>query len=153
MRRESGGTWLGLLSSSAHPLPAQCPLHLHPAHMTVLPAYCVCQSLSHVQLFVTPWTVALQASLFTEFSRQEYLDSWSGLPFPSPEDLPNPGIEPWSPASRAYSLLFELQGSPWILGWAKSSFGISVSSYGRKNGLSGQPNTYPMAQLFVDCFY
>ena len=85
--------------------------------------------------------------------RQEYLDSWSGLPFPSPEDLPNPGIEPWSPASRAYSLLFELQGSPWILGWAKSSFGISVPSYGRKNGLSGQPNTYPMAQLFVDCFY
>jgi len=43
-----------------------------------------------------------------EFSRQEY---WSGLPFPSLEDLPNPGIESWSPASQTDSLLFELQGS------------------------------------------
>ena len=41
-----------------------------------------------------------------EFSRQEY---WSGLPFLSPEELPNPGIEPWSPASQADSLPFELQ--------------------------------------------
>ena len=47
------------------------------------------------QLFVTPWTVAHQAPLSVEFSRQEY---WSGLPFPSPEDLPDPGIEPMSPA-------------------------------------------------------
>ena len=45
---------------------------------------------SHVQLFATPWTVAHQASLSMGFSRQEY---WSGLPFPSPGDLPNPGIE------------------------------------------------------------
>jgi len=44
-----------------------------------------------------------------EFSRQEY---WSALPFSSPEDLPDPGIEPWSPALQADSLLFELQGSP-----------------------------------------
>ena len=44
-----------------------------------------------------------------EFSRQEY---WSGLSFPSPEDLPDPGIEPWSPALQADSLPFELQGSP-----------------------------------------
>jgi len=43
------------------------------------------------------------------FSRQE---NWSGLPFPSPGDLPHPGIEPWSPALQADSLLFELQGSP-----------------------------------------
>ena len=48
------------------------------------------QLLSHVQLFVTPWTVAHQAPLFMEFSSQEY---WSRLPFPSPGDLPNPGIE------------------------------------------------------------
>ena len=52
--------------------------------------------LSHVRLFVTPWTVAYQAPLSMGFSRQEY---WSGLPFPSPRDLPNPGIEPRSPAS------------------------------------------------------
>ena len=47
-----------------------------------------------VQLFATPWTVAYQASPSMGFSRQEY---WSGLPFPSPGDLPKPGIEPWSP--------------------------------------------------------
>ena len=55
-----------------------------------------------------PTTVAHQASLSMEFSRKEY---WSGLPFPSPEELPNPGIETWSPAWQADSLPFELQGS------------------------------------------
>ena len=54
--------------------------------------------LSHVQLFVNPWTVAHQAPLSVEFSRQEY---WSGLPFPPPGDPPNPGIKPESPASPA----------------------------------------------------
>ena len=49
------------------------------------------KSLSHVQLFATPWTVAYQAPLSTGFSRKEY---WSGLPFPSPGGLPDPGIEP-----------------------------------------------------------
>ena len=53
----------------------------------------------------TDWTAARQASLSIEFSRQEY---WSGLPFPSPEELSNLGIEPWFPASQADSLLFEL---------------------------------------------
>ena len=57
--------------------------------------------LSHVRLFVTPWTVAYQASPSMEFSRQE---DWSGLPFPSPADLPDPGIKPRSPALRADSL-------------------------------------------------
>ena len=52
--------------------------------------------LSHVQLFATPWTVACQAPLSMGFSRQEY---WSGLPFPSPGDLTNPGIEHTSPVS------------------------------------------------------
>ena len=51
------------------------------------------QSLSHIWLFATPWTLACQAPLSMEFSRQEY---WSGLPFPFPGDLPNPGIEPAS---------------------------------------------------------
>jgi len=54
--------------------------------------------LSYVQLFVNPWTVAHQAPLSVEFSRQEY---WSGLPFPPPGDPPNPGIKPESPASPA----------------------------------------------------
>ena len=48
------------------------------------------KSLSRDRLFATPWTVAYQASLFMGFSRQEY---WSGLPFPSPGDLPDPGVE------------------------------------------------------------
>ena len=52
-------------------------------------------SLSHVQLFVTPWAIAHQAPLSVGFSRQEY---WSGWPFPSPGDLPDPGIIPGSPA-------------------------------------------------------
>ena len=57
--------------------------------------------LSHVQLFVTLWTVTYQAPPSMEFSRQEYL---SGLPFPSPGDLPEPGIEPGSPALQAEAL-------------------------------------------------
>ena len=67
---------------------------------------CVCVLLlSRVRLFATLRTVAHQASLSIEFSRQEY---WSGLPLPSPEKLPNPGIKPWSPAWQADSLPFEL---------------------------------------------
>ena len=60
---------------------------------------CVCAwSLSRVQLFATTWTVARQASLSMGFPGQE---CWSGLPFPPPGDLANPGIEPASPASPA----------------------------------------------------
>ena len=70
---------------------------------------CVCKSLSHVALFVTLWTVACQSPLSMGFSRQEY---WSGLPFPSSGDLPNPGTEPMSPALQANSLPTELLGKP-----------------------------------------
>ena len=66
------------------------------------------KSLSRVRLFVTPWTVAYQAPQSTEFSRQEY---WSGLSFPS-GDLPNQGIEPWSPALPADALPSEPPGKP-----------------------------------------
>ena len=59
--------------------------------------------LSHVQLFVTLWTVAHQASLSMEFSRQEY---WSRLPFPTSRKLPDPGIEPASLASSALAADF-----------------------------------------------
>ena len=59
------------------------------------------------QFFVTPWTVAHQASLSMEFSRQE---SWSGLPCPPPGDLPNPGIKSRSPALQMDSLLIEPPG-------------------------------------------
>ena len=62
------------------------------------------------QTLATPWTVACQAPLSVGFSRQAY---WSGLPFPSPGDLPNPGIGPSSPALWADSLPTEPQGKPY----------------------------------------
>ena len=65
--------------------------------------------LSHVQLFVTPRIVTYQASLSMEFSRLEYQ---SRLPFPSPGDLPNPGIRPRSSALKAKALPSELPGKP-----------------------------------------
>ena len=68
------------------------------------------KSLSRVWLFATPWTVAYQALQSMGFSRQEY---WSGLPFPSPGDLPNPGIEPWSPALQTDALPSEPLGISW----------------------------------------
>ena len=63
-----------------------------------------CKLLSCVQLFATPWTIQSM-----EFSRPEY---WSGWPIPSPVDLPNPGIEPGSPALQADSLPAEPPGKP-----------------------------------------
>ena len=68
-----------------------------------------CKLLSHVQLFVTPWTVASRLLCPWEFSRQEY---WSGLPCPPPGDLPNPGIEPRSPELQADSLPSEPPEKP-----------------------------------------
>ena len=65
------------------------------------------KSFSCVRLFATPWTVALQTPPSMGFSRQEY---WSGLPFPSPGDLPDPGIEPRSPALQADTLTSEPPG-------------------------------------------
>ena len=71
------------------------------------------KSLSHVRLFATPWAVAYQAPQSMEFSRQQY---WSGLPFPSPGDLPSPGIEPESPAVQADALPSEPPGKPLLPG-------------------------------------
>ena len=65
--------------------------------------------LSHVQLIVIPWTVAHQASLSIGFPRQKY---WSGLPFPTPGDLPYPTIEHEPPVLRVDSLLPNQLGSP-----------------------------------------
>ena len=84
---------LSLLGFFHHPFP---PLTLW-----------VCSSLGHVRLFVTPWIGACQAPLSMGFSRQEYC---SGLPFPSPGDLPDPGIKPRFPALQADSLPSEPPG-------------------------------------------
>ena len=73
---------------------------------------CVCHVLSHVWLFVTPWTIACQASLSMGFPKQEY---WGGLPFPPSEDLLDPGIEPTSKSLLRWRWILTLlsyQGSP-----------------------------------------
>ena len=72
-------------------LPPRSPVH------TFIHTY-IHNRFSHVQFFATVWTIAYQASLSVGFSRLGY---WSGLPFPSPGDLPNPGIEPMSPVAPA----------------------------------------------------
>ena len=68
-----------------------------------------CQSCSRIQLFMIPWTVACQAPLSMEFSKQEY---WSAQPFPSPGDIPNQEIKSRSPALQADSLPYEPSGKP-----------------------------------------
>ena len=70
---------------------------------------CFLSLFSCVQLFATLWTIACQAFLSMGFSRQEY---WSELPFPSPGDFPDPGIELWSSALQADSLPSEPPGNP-----------------------------------------
>ena len=72
-------------------------------------SYSEVKSPSCVRFFATPWNVAHQASPSMEFSRQE---CWSGLPFPSPGDLPDPGIKSGSPTLQADTLLSEPSGNP-----------------------------------------
>ena len=72
-------------------------------------------------LFATPWTVAYQAPQSMGFSRQK---CWNGLPFPSPGDLPDPGIEPGSPALQADALPSEPPGKPMWDGWLQFRKGV-----------------------------
>ena len=71
-----------------------------------------------VRLFATPWTMAYQALLSMGFSRQEY---WSGLPFPSPRDLPDPGVDPGSPELQADSTVWTTRESVFHIAWNCSS--------------------------------
>ena len=80
--------------------------------------------LSHVRLFATPWTVAYHAPPSIGFSRKEY---WSGFPFPSPGDLPDPGIEPGSPEFQADALTSE----------------PPEKSFGRNNAKADTPVLWP----------
>ena len=94
----------------------------------------------HVRLFATPWTVAYQASPSIRFSRQEY---WSRLPFPSPGDLPDPGIEPRSPALEADAQTSEPSGKPrfnprvrkipWRREWQPTPVFLPGESHGQRN--------------------
>ena len=97
-------------SDGAHSVPSVETLLLFKKNLikvVVSPTYS--PMLSHVQLFAAPWAVAHWASLSMEFSRQEY---WSGLPFPSPGYLPDPGIKHRSPILQADSLPSEQPGKP-----------------------------------------
>ena len=81
---------------------------------------------SHVQLCATPWTMVHQAPLSMEFSRQNY---WSGLPCPSPGDLPNPGIELTSLTSPALAGRFFTTSTTWEVyqrgkGWGRDKLGV-----------------------------
>ena len=95
--------------SPSHIIPPNSSLWAQPPFPFYRMHVCV-KSLSRVWLFATPWTVTHQAPLSMGFSRQEY---WSALPFPSPGDLPNPGIEPRYPALQADALSSEPPGKPY----------------------------------------
>ena len=96
----------------------------HGSHCAIWPLKVKAKLLSHVRLFTTPWTVAYQPPPSMGFSRQEY---WSGLPFPSPGDLPDPGIEPKSPALQADALPSEPPGKPFGH-WTTSHSSLSPTS-------------------------
>ena len=86
---------------------------------------------------VTPWTVARQAPLSMGFSRQEY---WSGLSFPSPGDLPNPGIEPGSPA---------LQADSWRESWDGNVYARNSCMWTRLSRKSHSTNTSLIIASFI----
>ena len=99
----------------------------------------MCQLLSRVRLFATPWTVARQAPSSMGFSMDE--EYGSGLPFPSPGDLPDPGIEPRSPASQADYLSSEPLGKP-------RPRGARISCSSNKNILIGRRSRYKNPPVF-----
>ena len=103
------------------------------------------KSLSRVGLFATPWTVTYQAPRSMGFSRQEY---WSGLPFPSPGDLPNPGIEPGSPALQTDALPSEPLGK---LEPIPNSSLISLYSQSHSNMFArARTHTHTYTPAFLD---
>ena len=102
-------TWITVILNGLPPIFQNNVKHHRHDHLSQLSisSRCVRQLLSCVRLFTTAWLVAHQAPLSMKSSRQEY---WSGLSFPSPRDLPNPGSEPRSPALQVNSLLSEPPG-------------------------------------------
>ena len=102
------------------------------------------KSLSHVQLFVTPWTVAHQAPQSMGFSRQEY---WSGLPFPSPGDLPDPGIEPRSPTLRADALTSE----PLSIWWGINNSSLSTKPVELRGQFFRNLRKMPLSSIYELC--
>ena len=101
-------SWASLTPLSTPPLKSAQNTSLSSLCYTAM-SHCECVSHCCVRLFVTPWIVVCQSPLSMEFSRQEY---WSGLPFPSPGDLPDSGIKPRTPELQTDSLPSEPNGSP-----------------------------------------
>ena len=98
------------------PPPSQPANYWFTTWLTEIP-WCLLSRFSHVWLFVTPWTIALQAPLSMGFSRQEY---WNELPWPPPEDLPNTGIKPvslMSPALIGGFLTTSASWEAWEIHW------------------------------------
>ena len=92
---------------------------------------------SRVRLFMTPWTVAHQVPLSVRFSRHEY---WSGLPFPSPRDFPDPGIEPMSLESPALAGGFFTTSATWEAQRVDSTEGKKKEKVGGLLGEKGFDN-------------
>ena len=106
---------------------------------------CACaQLLSHIQLFLTPETVACQAPLSMRFPREEY---WSRLPFPSLEDLPTPGIEPGFSALQADSLLLNHLGSPKGFAAAAAAANSLQSCLTLCDPIDGSPPSSPVSGI------
>ena len=109
------------------------------------PEFAQVKLFSHVWLFATPWTVACQAPLFMGFSRQEY---WSGWPFPSSGDLPDPGIEPGSPTLQADSLPSEPPGKTWSLWKLLHWIGDAIQPSHPLLSLLLLPSIFPSIKVF-----
>ena len=91
-----------------------------------------------------PWTSAHQAPLSLEFSRQEY---WSGFPFSSPGDFPNPEIKPGYPALQADSFPSEPPGKPCVIKLRTTLSNLDITSFGRKNIIFMSLDTYVICLL------
>ena len=107
------------------------------------------KSLSSVQLFVTLWTVAYEAPPSMGFSRQE---CWSELTFPSPGDLPDPGIEPGSPALQADALPSEPPGKPFFFKGAYFWIGVGDTLTGGRVNRSQSSKQYESSSRKPKCY-
>ena len=135
-----------LLTCSAGNWQPVCAVPSGPSWAWVLAVCMYAQLLSHVRLFATPWTVAHQAPLSMEFSRQEY---WSGLPFPSPGNLSNPRIEPRSLACRQILYHLSHQGSPKV-GWGDLNSDTKEISPHTHKRVSRQVNVRGLSLLMMN---
>ena len=129
-----------LARSAPHPLPSPSPLptlqssfclqfffqNVFESLLSRCPPFTILCVSAPPSDSATPWTAAHQAPLSMGFSRQEY---WNGWPFPSPGDLPDPGVEPGSPTTQADSLPFEPPGRPVVCGGVLTPFFCCFSSF------------------------